>query len=156
MCQSLGSGATIGATTAVHDSWVKHVLKRYPKTSDIADAEVELTGVSVAAIQAVLRLDRLDEVYRPHEVTEEAAAFFDECLQIPFDFVIYDYFLHAYVRREHEDAFYREAKKQGWLTPPPERGPHPNIAPHIDWISVRPRDGKEQYAPRPAEGGDDG
>jgi hypothetical protein len=106
----------------VDDSWVKHVLKRYLKTSDIADAEVELKGVSATTIQAALRLDRLDEVYRPHEVTEEAAAFFDESLQIPFDFTIYDYFLHAYVRQGYEEVFYPEAKKRGWLTPPSERG----------------------------------
>ena len=140
---------------AVDDPRVKHVLKRYPKTSDIADAEVELTGVSLAAIQAALGLDVPDDVYRPQEVTEKAAAFFDERFQIPFDFAIYDYFLHAYVRPGQEDAFYREAKNRGGLTPPPERGPPPNIAPHIDWISVRPREGKEQYAPRPVEGGHD-
>ena len=55
---------------AVDDPRVKHVLKRYPKTSDIADAEVELTGVSCSGDSSrSAAWTGHDDVYRPQEVT---------------------------------------------------------------------------------------
>jgi hypothetical protein len=129
------------------DHRIKRILRRYPKSSEFADAEFELSGIPLADLQAAFERAPTDPLYAPLEVGDTPSRFFEERLGIAFDRVLFDYFLHVYVRKEHEKEVFGDRGKGFLGFPPPESGPPANIDPLINWISARPKDGREQYLP---------
>jgi hypothetical protein len=127
------------------DPRIKRVLKRYRKGEDFSESSFELKGVPLEQLQEAFALSPEDLLQSPREIDGYAGVCIGNMLQLNFDFSKFDYFLHTYIRNEFEET-YRDNPTPG-LIPAPESGP-PQKIPRpkgTRWISVRPKDGQEQY-----------
>lgn len=135
------------------DPRLKRVLKRYPKGENLADASIDVTALGLPLLQEALGSTADDPLMSPRELDDHAIAFFSTRLGADFDGRAFDFFLHVYVRKECDDAYFRDPSPRD-QTAPPEEGPPAKLLPKgMRWISVRPKDGKEQYLGVPIEEG---
>jgi hypothetical protein len=135
------------------DPRFKRVLKRYPKGEDRFDASMDVTGLGLPLLQEALSCRADDALMNPRQLDDRAISFLAARLGLEFDGGAYDFFLHVYVRKDCDDAYYKDPSPRTH-TAPPEDGPPVKLLPKgMRWISVRPKDGKEQYVGVPAEDG---
>ena len=106
---------------------------------------MDVTSLGVAELLLACRRGEAKSLDAPIELDDQALAYFARRLGIEFDRSQFDYFLHSYVRAEFSSSYYEDPSVT--LKPPPESGPPPKIPlpKGMRWISVRPKDGKEQY-----------
>jgi hypothetical protein len=127
------------------DPRIKRVLKRYQKGDKFSDASVDVTSIGVAGLLLACRRDEEKSLDAPIELDDQALTFLSGRLGFEFDRGQYDYFLHSYVRSEFLPSYYEDPSVTS--KPSPESGPPLKIPipTGMRWISVRPKDGKEQY-----------
>lgn len=127
------------------DPRIKRVLKRYRKGEDYFDASIDLSGLDLAELQLACRCQQDDSLIAPRELDSHALSYLSARMGLEFDGQQYDYFLHAYVRREFLRAYCDDPSVKSKASPedgPPSKIPLPKGR---RWISVRPKDGQEQY-----------
>ena len=127
------------------DPGIKRVLKRYRKGEDFSESSLVIDEVPLARLQEACRCSSDDLLQGPTEIDGYAGVCIKNLIGVDFDFGQFDYFLHAYIRREFAETYY-DAPTPG-LIPAPEDGP-PNKIPHSEgtrWASARPKNGQENY-----------
>ena len=127
------------------DPRIKVVLKRYRKEEQYFDASMELIDVSVDLLRDACRYEKEDFSARPRELDGKAQAFLSTHIGMDFDEMLFDYFLHPYVRNEFVSTYYKDPSVK--VRPTPESGPPTNmpLPAGMHWVAVRPKDGKEQF-----------
>jgi hypothetical protein len=125
------------------DPRIKRVLKRYLKGAEYFDASLELTGISLEELQSMCRCSA-DDFKAPRELDGYGLISFTNRMGMAFDASQYDYFVHSYVRREFCSPDRVPAAE---LNVPCEDGPPAKIPlpKGTHWVSVRPKDGQENY-----------
>jgi hypothetical protein len=123
-----------------NDPRIKVVLKRYRKEEEYPDASIELDGMDLGVLRAACRCEAEDFLSKPCELDEQARLFLSTHMGVDFDSVLFDHYLHAYVRKEFVPTYYDDSSVK--FKPASESGP-PAAIPipaGMRWISVRPKD----------------
>lgn len=128
-----------------NDPRLKFLLKRYRKGDNLADASMDVSNVELKYLLEGCGCGDAEALARPKELGEHSLAYFATLLGTNFDRAKFDYFLHSYVRREFVSSYYKDASAT--FKPAPESGPPSKIPipEGTQWISVRPKDGQENY-----------
>jgi hypothetical protein len=127
------------------DPRIKRILKRYPKGDKFSDVFLDVTSLGDAELLQACRCDDSGRLDGPKELDDQALLHLSRRIGIEFDRGQFDYFLHSYVRSEFFPSYYEDPSVTS--KPPPEFGPPPKIPlPNgMRWVSVPPKDGKENY-----------
>jgi hypothetical protein len=123
---------------------IKRILKRYLKGDEFSDASLELTGITLEELQAACRCSPDELLESPRELDGYAIVCLASRMQMSFDASVYDYFIHAYAKREFCSE---EQVPEDGLSVPCEDGPPTRIPLEegLRWVSTRPKEGKENY-----------
>ena len=127
------------------DPRIKRVLKRYQKDEKFSDSSMDVTSIGVAELLQACRCTEASSLDAPKELDDQALACLARRMGIEFDRSQFDYFLHSYVRAEFCPAYYDDPLVTS--KPAPESGPPSKIPipKGMRWVSVRPKDGREDY-----------
>ena len=127
------------------DPRIKRVLKRYQKGGTLSDGIMDVTSLGVAELLQACRLPEVRSLDAPKELDDQALACLARRMGIEFDRSQFDYFLHSYVREEFCPSYYEDTSVTS--KPAPESGPPSKIPipKGMRWVSVRPKDGREDY-----------
>jgi hypothetical protein len=127
------------------DPRIKRVLKRYKKDGKLSDSIMDVTSLGVAELLLACRCAEARSLDAPRELDDHALAYLARRMGLEFDRSQFDFFLHSYVRAEFCPAYYDDASVTS--KPAPESGPPSKIPipKGMRWVSVRPKDGREDY-----------
>ena len=133
------------------DHRLKRILKRYPKAGEWPDASMDVSEVGLATLQQALGVQPDDMLMSPRELDDRAQEWLTANLGMRFERADFDYFLHVYVRREHDEAYSRDPAGRSATAPPEDGPPAKLLEKGMRWASTRPKNGKENYVGVPVD-----
>jgi hypothetical protein len=126
------------------DQRIKRVLKRYRKGEDLSDSSIDVSSMPIQYLLEACRCMDSRSLDSPKQLDEVALDYLSKGMGVQFEPAAFDYYLHSYVRQEFLSAYYDDPSIV--CKPPPENPPDGTRVAGRQWVSVRPKDGEEQWA----------
>ena len=138
----------------MEDHRLKRVLKRYRKGEDLSDSSIDVSTMPVKYLLEACHCMDVRSFDSPKQLDEKALEYLGQGMGVQFEPAAFDYYLHSYVRQEFASSYYDD--RSVVCKPPPELPPDAARVSGRHWLSVRPKDGEEQWAAYDTEelGGD--
>lgn len=106
-------------------AWLIRVIECFSNNTDELVCEFDLPNVELTELQRIWKMPADDPIVTCFSINEEQAQFFQQLIDIEFDFVRYSYFLAAYT--VDWDATKREGGYMKLFPPPRDLPGFPEI-----------------------------